>query len=395
MERGSIRKVGEIPFAKRLAFGTILLLGSLCIGFIVLEAVARVGLQIYECDDYLGWTFKKGSFGFKVSRDLEIFQPQNFNDFGLRDIHKHGAKSKEHIRVLVLGDSFTAGLQVADNELFTARLEQSLNDIGNKENVFEVINAGVDGYGTTQQILLFQGLAGRLKPDAVILQIFLDNDVADNWPGVGSWIHWIAIRCGRPYFIPGEEVRRLKNNGEPVRRPMTLVSRILSNSTLFSILVPKPPAPDGASPDFNFFHMWKAENANKVDPAWRHFLWVLSEFKRVVEARGIPLSLLLIPRKEDTWEGETNEIKVQRYIDLREFLRANEMKYIDVLSALLKQGTDGGPYYFNSDEHLNSQGHLFVANTLSEWISRQCSRLEVGIEECFLERSLKGDRLPE
>jgi hypothetical protein len=81
-------------------------------------------------------------------------------------------------RVLVLGDSFMAGMQVDDNELFSSVLQQRLNAAGLAKRV-EVITFGVPSWGTDQQYLALRQYGLRLNPDLVIVAFYAQNDVAE------------------------------------------------------------------------------------------------------------------------------------------------------------------------------------------------------------------------
>ena len=76
---------------------------------------------------------------------------------------------KRQKRILVLGDSFTFGLHLANHDTYPAMLEARLKNT-------EVINAGIIGYTITQQLRLFRERAKYTEPDLTILQV-LDNDL--------------------------------------------------------------------------------------------------------------------------------------------------------------------------------------------------------------------------
>ena len=103
--------------------------------------------------------------GLRASRDYEYEKPA-------------GAK-----RILVLGDSYAWGYGVADDELFTELLEQSLNAKAPEESAtstWEVINSGVSGWGTDQQLLYLKQEGLRYQPDIVVVAFFLGNDLDNN-----------------------------------------------------------------------------------------------------------------------------------------------------------------------------------------------------------------------
>ena len=81
-------------------------------------------------------------------------------------------------RILVLGDSTTFGMGVGPGETIPAVLERILNDTGNRQ--FDVINAGVPGYGTAEEWLVYRRWADILQPDIIVLLFLVTNDVQDN-----------------------------------------------------------------------------------------------------------------------------------------------------------------------------------------------------------------------
>jgi hypothetical protein len=81
-------------------------------------------------------------------------------------------------RILALGDSFTLGLQVPEEQTWTHLLSLSLTEKMGRE--VQVLNAGVDGYGTAQATEQMRRLAPETQPDWAILAFYLGNDLRDN-----------------------------------------------------------------------------------------------------------------------------------------------------------------------------------------------------------------------
>jgi hypothetical protein len=90
-----------------------------------------------------------------------------------------GPKSDGEFRILMLGDSFTFGYGVENDETISKVLENKLRDAMPGRHV-TVINAGVVGYGPWQELLLLKQSGFELKPDLVIMQTFTNNDIADS-----------------------------------------------------------------------------------------------------------------------------------------------------------------------------------------------------------------------
>jgi hypothetical protein len=104
-------------------------------------------------------------------------RPLNINSRGLRDREYPYAKPAGTQRILVLGDSFTWGYGVGDSEIFTEVLEAKL---ASERLPWEVINTGVSGWGTDQELLFLKSEGHKYSPDIVILALYLGNDWANN-----------------------------------------------------------------------------------------------------------------------------------------------------------------------------------------------------------------------
>jgi len=94
-------------------------------------------------DVNLGWRHRKNVIGKLRGKKVSI----NNIGFRGRDVD---FKNKIKKRILMLGDSITFGLGVADDETFSTILDADDN-FG-----FEVINSGVCGYGPDQELLLYE-----------------------------------------------------------------------------------------------------------------------------------------------------------------------------------------------------------------------------------------------
>jgi lysophospholipase L1-like esterase len=108
-----------------------------------------------------------------VYGEAEFHVDVTHNALGFRGPEVSPAKPPGGIRVLMLGDSFTYGIGVADDESFSARLEAL-------DPRLEVLNTGVNGYGTAQELLLLRDQGLALDPDVVIVNFFW-NDVGNNF----------------------------------------------------------------------------------------------------------------------------------------------------------------------------------------------------------------------
>ena len=109
---------------------------------------------------------------FPGNADQSRLFPYRINAHGLRD-RDRPAKKPGSTRVLVIGDSYTWGYAVAEEEAFPQVAERLLRDRGHEE--IEVINGGVPDYNSRQERQLLEQLLPIYQPDAVFLA-YVVND---------------------------------------------------------------------------------------------------------------------------------------------------------------------------------------------------------------------------
>lgn len=79
-------------------------------------------------------------------------------------------------RVLVLGDSHTQGFECRQDKTYSAILEKRLNALGQPT---EVLNCGISGMGTAEQLAFLENEGLKYQPDVVVLGWYV-NDLDDN-----------------------------------------------------------------------------------------------------------------------------------------------------------------------------------------------------------------------
>jgi lysophospholipase L1-like esterase len=119
----------------------------------------------FDVDDQLYWRLRPNQTGFVWMGNQSFRSPESrINNLGTRgaDIRPgvNGAN-----RILMLGDSFTFGDGVRDDETFSAVVQRTLGD------TVEVVNAGVPGYGIFQAQRLLQRLGPMLRPVVVVITV--------------------------------------------------------------------------------------------------------------------------------------------------------------------------------------------------------------------------------
>lgn len=104
------------------------------------------------------WRFAINKNGFRDTTDYEYEKPEGV------------------LRVLVLGDSFTIGYEVEQNETYSAVLERYIERHGVRA---EVMNAGMSGNSTAEALVFLEHEGVKYEPDVVVLGFYW-NDLEDN-----------------------------------------------------------------------------------------------------------------------------------------------------------------------------------------------------------------------
>ena len=105
-----------------------------------------------------------------------------YNSAGFRDVEHAPAKRANTLRIAVLGDSYAEGRQVELDSTFWKVLERQLSHspaLAGKD--VEVINFGVNGYGTVEELLTLRQRVWEYSPDIVLLTVTVYNDITDNY----------------------------------------------------------------------------------------------------------------------------------------------------------------------------------------------------------------------
>jgi hypothetical protein len=149
--------------------------------------VAEIALRImgysypvfYTPDTVRGYALRPGVFGW-YRKEGEAYV--RINSDGLRDREHAKQKPPNTLRIALLGDSFSEALQVPLEDAFWMVMEERLQGCRafNEGKRVEVINFGVSGYGTAQELLTLREHAWDYSPDIVMLAMTTNNDITDN-----------------------------------------------------------------------------------------------------------------------------------------------------------------------------------------------------------------------
>lgn len=129
----------------------------------------------YIPDDVVGYRFQPASSGL-MFKNFEINQVDKISTLGFHDVEHTLPPTGDGLRVLALGDSFTAALEVPVADGWTQTMQRELRALGH-ENA-EALNLGIDGTGPNIQLKQLKQFTPLFQPD-VVMVAFYKNDPLD------------------------------------------------------------------------------------------------------------------------------------------------------------------------------------------------------------------------
>lgn len=184
------------------------------------DFVESAPTNFHTSDRDLGWKLKPNASGEWKGEGASFVR---VNSEGLHDREHSKVKSPNTLRVAVLGDSFTEAIHVPLEQTFWSKLERKLGNcaaVKGRKNV-EVINFGVQGYSTAQQLVMLRKKVWDYNPDIVVLAFFTGNDIINNSPKLEYDLY-------RPFFVYNESGKLVQDNSfrdlKPVDRNQKAVS---------------------------------------------------------------------------------------------------------------------------------------------------------------------------
>ena len=362
-----------------------LVLTALATGFAFLECSVEYLLDPFRCDPELGWSFEPDSETLKLSRLREFAPVQvQVNAAGFRDDAWSADKPAGAYRIAVLGDSIVAALQVDHAAVFTTLLEERLAAESPPGRRVEVMNAGVDGYGTAQELLVLRHHLARFAPDLVLLSMYLGNDITDNYADRSRVSHYLERRCGRSYFALREGALVSLGGPEEWRpRSPNLLDRVLRLSKLFGNLVPMP----AEQPKLKSVDVFWKEPRETLEEAWSLTQALVLALRDEAAAQGARFAVLAMPSGVEAGQHVQPEFTDAHDVDapirrLREFLTAQGIPHLDLQRPLRARVQAGERLYFAQDSHFDRQGHVALAETIGAWLEERCREFGLPVAGC-------------
>jgi hypothetical protein len=390
------------PTKKELLWAAMVMLALPILAELALRA-GRVQFdpQLYAPDVGRGWTLRPNAAGV-VS--VETKQYVRINSRGFRDQERSYDKPAGTVRIAVLGNSWTEALQVPLDKTYCSVLEHTLAQracFAGKR--VEVLNFGVAGYSTGQELLLLQQEVWKYHPDLILVAFYPARDTANNVRELNNAVNpeqspYFVYRQGKlalddsfrqaPTLQPRQML--LQDIGYRVTRHARLLQAVNAMQRFGQIRVAMAAVKERAEKsgvDYLEYAIYAPPSQPEMQTAWRVTEDLLLAMRDEVSAHGADLRVVVLATRPQVNPDPAKRAELMRklgvttlsYADdrLTDFGAREGIPVLTLAPALSEYAETHHVFLngFNNANlgagHWNETGHRVAAEAIAPWL---CNR---------------------
>ena len=267
---------------------------------------------------------------------------QLFTGLGWQGKEIRGDKNSPRKKMLVVGDSFTDGMGLAEDALYYSHLAKSLNT--------ELFVYAAKGYSSLQEYLAIDHMLEIVKPDLILLQV-CSNDLINNYYPLEKQSHSQRFPMKRPYLESGQIVYRFAGRFE------TLHLKLGQHSRFFHFLSSKL--------DHLSLRLHQLQNHPGIEkriaqegkslPQFREAIAVTEQIVELIKKRVSKTPII-------AFIADTP--RVER-IAFRQIFSKHKIGFVESAAVEVEKLKQLGEVVTIADgTHWNARGHLVISNTL-------------------------------
>jgi lysophospholipase L1-like esterase len=347
----------------------VVVAATVALSLAILEIVARAVLpqplpwlypQLrYRSDSTLIFSLARNQRAYTVDKAAEI------NARGLRGaLIPYARNSGDSTRILFLGDSIVFGYGVTEAEAFPSRVAWHLSQ---HNRSIEVINSGVPGYNTDQEVIFAEQEGVKYDPDRMVLG-FCWNDIVDKHE-VHVSKNGALISAGANEEEHGLDLMWESPVGYEIRNAVKR-SRVLYGATRGLNAVRSLISPDRGT--MLLMDVLEGHTTEKTSEGWRSVGRSLHRLKELARAHGFQPLVVAFPISlafQKEFPASTYPTK------LRALAEEESLAFID-LSAAYSAAYNGHESLFIpfDTDHPNANGHDIAAKATVDFLVSQKRR---------------------
>ncbi len=366
-DRGRTELITNAWLALLFTAGTYLIL-DVALGFYLIESPSQLPDRIVH--------HRPRPNRASLANRPEFRYTRRVNNLGLRGRDVSPVKDSATYRIVMLGDSFTGGRGVRDEETFSALLERSLNEAAaaGAGRTVEVVNAGVNSYSPILSFLQLARQLPPLDPDLVVLNFDMSDLVQE-----------ALYRASAAYGADGEPLG--VDGSVAFEGPFTSrVRRFIRRHLYFTRLIVIRLEPPTTGPEPGTLEYW----ISRADPAllqhtlasdavdrtgqWRDVFDSILRIKAYCDEGGSGFLLTTYPwghqvgdeewaRGREAFLPEELTLSDTSVRTLEDFSAANGVEFLNMFPAF-RAYRAGERLYYDFDMHWTAAGHRIMAREL-------------------------------
>ncbi|OGG27368.1 hypothetical protein A2960_00180 [Candidatus Gottesmanbacteria bacterium RIFCSPLOWO2_01_FULL_39_12b] len=269
------------------------------------------------------------------------------NKIGFRGSDFSITKTPNVKRFIFLGDSFTFGEGVYDEDTYPEKFSKFIGEkkiFGSEE--IEAINLGVGGYNTQQEWTLLKNYADQLKPDYIVIGYVLND--------------------AEPYlFTPMGEgmVRKNRENTIPENLSTIIEAPFLIKISRLNKLIWQTYQKNKRTQQLTTYYLSLYED-DQLD--WISTKKIIAEIGKYSQTQKIPMIIVIFPilyRLDQYYPFNVIHDK------LHQLFKQNNLTYIDLLPLFLGK-KDQDLWVHPTDQHPNELVHEVAAQALVKMFNK-------------------------
>ena len=333
-----------------------------------------------QYDRQLGWKLTPGWSGKHHNYDYDV--TYTINKRGFRGAIFSSELAGNGSSYTVIGDSFTFGVGVNDEETFVSLLDKKNRDKKDADIHASFFNDSVPGYSTDQELLAIKRLLsqGRIA-NHLVLVLYLGNDVFDNMRA-----YPLQADHGKPYFKYINQRLVLQNTPVPLM-PKPAAAR---KETISDIVLGKD-SRNGTKVNWlshlelshrlglfqSDFVLTEEEMDRRFSPSLKLLAALLHEMEKDMQANNVRLSIALLPGRTYVEQATSLSAQYQNYFRkqlIAWYKHSSTVQVIDLATQLRVLNDSGIEHlYYPNEGHLTKLGHQHIADYLATQLSENNS----------------------
>lgn len=376
---------------KELALAGGVLLATLLVCELVFRLMGVSYPVFVRTDSVLGASQIPGAKGLYIREGRAWVE---INSDGMRGPEVAVDKPANTYRIALLGDSYVQAVQVPFENSFGEVLEHRLSALQGRQ--VEVLNFGVGGYGSSQELLTLQRKVWKYSPDLVLLAVTTGNDISDNYRPLKR-VQYVPYHVFRGTdlvldnsFLKSKEYLDRNTWGSRMLLLLVQHSRVfqLLNDARYTVRIRKRKQEqnpgDAAEPGMNENVYLPPPLGSDWDTAWRVTEGVIRLIRDECRTKQTPFAIVTLTTgiqvhpDRAVREAELRRLGVKDFYypdrRLAHFGAVEGVPVLNLAPAMVKQAEESHVFYHGFEGHFgkghwNEKGHRVAGKLIAIWIA--------------------------